>query len=424
MSADTESTIRITVGNEIVNHSFKVINKAEPEQANGKTIAQCTFYNDYDGHTGVAGTGAFSFDKRTVDNMRIGTNGYTYIQAEQHISTTRKIDDLSFTGLTVFEDDGDLRLSDDFKAYSLAGEIWYAGSGHQAGQAEYVRRGDGRYLNIGLWTTRSREASYSTEFANFSFDHTNDAAAHGRWQIEYEHSPEAHGYGYFDCTLSDEGDLNACGGTFDLPSNQWRQISLPCHLATRNTVSEVFANIPGTYGQDWAVYRYDTTDNSYFKFGANAPLEQGEGYWIIQKSGDTVTLAMPQGSIPTLTTQPAVCTSPSGCVEIPLVTKSDENQWSMIGFPFDVAESMSRVRITSNSNSCNTQVGCNLNVAKSLGIVHNQLWYWVDAATGYSRVGVSDTLNPWAGYWSATLPSAATMNPIKLVVPKPYSELP
>jgi len=420
VAADTESTIRITAGGETVNYSFKVVNEAEPEPANGKTIAQCTFYNDYRDHTGFAGTGAFSFDKQTVNKIQIESLSADFIDVEKIISTTRKLDKLLFPGLPAFQGDGALRLSPD---YDGAGQTWYSGFGYEAGQLDGFRRGPGAYLNDRIWTTRARDFSHQGDFVSFWFsedgDFTNDSAAYGHWSVELEYSPEAYGGGYFDCTLSDEGDLNACGGIFDLPNNQWRQISLPCHLASRNTVSEVFSNIPGTYGQDWAVYRYNRTDNSYFKFDANAPLEQGEGSWIIQKSGDTITLAMPQGSIPTLTTQPTVCTSPSGCVEIPLITKSGENQWSMIGFPYDVAESISRVRITSNSNSCNTQVGCNLNVAKNLGIVHNQLWHWVDAATGYARVGVSDTLSPWNGYWSATLPNSATMNPVKLVVPKP-----
>lgn len=76
VSEDTKSTVRISVGSEVVNHTFMVKNATDPEQAEGKTIALCTFYNDYKGHTGIAGTGAFSFDKRTVDNVKIGDQWY------------------------------------------------------------------------------------------------------------------------------------------------------------------------------------------------------------------------------------------------------------------------------------------------------------------------------------------------------------
>ena len=220
----------------------------------------------------------------------------------------------------------------------MAGDIWYAGPSHQIGQATTARYGT--YLSDRFWTTTGRDERYSIATANFMFsgdsDYANDSAVHARWEIEYNGSdpayPEAHGSGYFDCILANEVEIPSCGGTFNLPSNQWRQISLPCHPVSRSKVTEVFASLSGTYGSDWVVHSYDSVKNTYVKLSASDSLEQGKGYWVIQRSGDTVALVMPQGSVPTLTSHPAACTFPSGCVEIPLETKSGEHQWNMIAY--------------------------------------------------------------------------------------------
>lgn len=157
VAADTESTIRITADGETVNYSFKVVNEAEPEPENGKTIAQCTFYNDYRGHTGFAGTGAFSFDKQTVNKIQIESLSSDFIDVDKIISTTRKIDKLLFPELPAFQDDGVFRLSPD---YNGGREMWYSGLGYEAGQLDYFRRGPGAYLNDRIWTTRARDFSH------------------------------------------------------------------------------------------------------------------------------------------------------------------------------------------------------------------------------------------------------------------------
>ena len=59
----------------------------------------------------------------------------------------------------------------------------------------------------------------------------------------------------------------------------------------------------------------------------------------------------------------------------------------------------------------------NVDEAQASGIVHNQLWTYSGGA-GYISAAPSDNLNPWAGYWSATLDNADGTTP-KLLMPKP-----
>ena len=214
VSVDTQSTIRVIAGNESIDHSFTVVNQAEPEQVSGKTVAQCTFYHDYNGYAGVAGTGHFSFDKRTVNNFFIGADELSYPPIKQIISTTRAIDGISLaTGLTAFDKNGNARITQGLG--NLRGEgIWYAGSGHHAGKIHSPRRGAGFYLDDNHWTTRDlKEIPHGDEHTDIWFSGENnyaeDSAARGRWAVEFPNPPVAYSEGYFECTLTDENSSTA-----------------------------------------------------------------------------------------------------------------------------------------------------------------------------------------------------------------------
>jgi len=216
----------------------------------------------------------------------------------------------------------------------------------------------------------------------------------------------------------------ACDATYSLLSNQWRQISLPCDPGANDSVTSVFGDdIPGTYGVDWSVYRYDA--NGYVALTAIESLSQGVGYWVIQKSGDDRTLDMPDNSIPTPVNStksewdPIACLdldAPKGCFEIPLVTKTNAIKWNLIGYPFVSTVELGDARIQTESGACASESGCDLNAAHSQGIIHNQLWTYNGA--GYTKVDTSGNLEPWKAYWAATLDQADGSNP-KLLLPKP-----
>lgn len=211
-------------------------------------------------------------------------------------------------------------------------------------------------------------------------------------------------------TLTKSG-AHPCGGSFDLPNNQWRQVSLPCNPGDHHKVSDIFGNMPGTYDKHWVVHWFDSTTGSYANVGINGSLEQGVGYWIIQKNGAPVTLTMPQGSTPT----PTTCSSTGGCFEIPLTTASSTVQWNMIGYPYGKAGDLSDAVVTTGSGRCKNPTGCNLDTAESQHIVHNQLWNYTGSA--YTLVSANDKLNPWTSYWVATLTEAATVKPVKFLLP-------
>jgi len=214
VSVNTQSTIRIIADNETIDHTFTVVKKAEPEQASAKTVAQCTFYHDYNGYAGVAGTGRFSFDKRTVNNFFIGADELTHPPIQQIISTTRAIDGISLaTGLTAFDENGNARVTQGLGNLRGAG-IWYASSGHHGGKIHSPRRGAGFYLGDNRWTTRDlKQIPHGDEHTDIWFSGENnyaeDSVTHGRWAVEFPNPPVAYSEGYFECTLDDENSSTA-----------------------------------------------------------------------------------------------------------------------------------------------------------------------------------------------------------------------
>jgi len=217
----------------------------------------------------------------------------------------------------------------------------------------------------------------------------------------------------------------SCDATYTLPNNQWRQISLPCDPGVNNKVGDVFGDDDlGTYVSEWILYRYDTALDNYVPLTITDTLSQGVGYWITQISGADKTLDMPAGSLPTPIDVPAsatTCASAEGCFEIPLATQAAAAvQWNMIGYAFADIDSLKNARVLTGvvtaPNDCSDADGCTLNEAQASSIVHNELWTY-NGSGGYTKI-TGGNLDPWAGYWSATMDSADGTTP-KLLMPKP-----
>jgi lysophospholipase L1-like esterase len=195
---------------------------------------------------------------------------------------------------------------------------------------------------------------------------------------------------------------DSCKETYTLPSNQWHQISLPCK-PQNNRVSAVFGDdIRGEIRKDWAVFDYNSQSSSYRQLNLNDELSQGKAYWIIQKSGKTVTLNI-QGQLT------------SGNQTILLDTKPGAISWNMIAYPFNRNQPISRTRVITDTSQCTS--GCNLSTAKNHQIVHDAFWHYNSSTRKYTVMGAHDTWSSWRGYWAATLENSHGSNP-RLVIPK------
>ncbi len=193
-----------------------------------------------------------------------------------------------------------------------------------------------------------------------------------------------------------------------LPSNEWHQISLPLDPGVSNTVAEIFGDDElGEYGTEWIIYRYDTVQDNYVALTLSDTLSQGTGYWIIQLTGSPKTLDMPVNSTITPVTSPDSC-SGERCFQVSLGTEANDNQWNMIGYPFNTTGRFTEARIITTDTICSS--GCTITEAEIAGLFHSQVWTY--DGTGYVTVdSTNENLDPWLGYWAATLGNADTSNP-------------
>ncbi len=200
-----------------------------------------------------------------------------------------------------------------------------------------------------------------------------------------------------------------------LPQNTWRQISLPAPPpGGSNTVVDILGpGMHGDYGVNWYVFYFNPATNSYSAPQATDPLVQGRGYWIIQLGNQPAYLQMPAGVGTTALGHQEQCPSASGCYEIPLATRADAIQWSMLGHALEIATNWSRCRIVTDSGPCSDSDGCSPTEATSLGIFLNQLWRY--NGSGYEAINDRDASLPWFGFWGATLAQAHGLNPVLLV---------
>jgi len=214
---------------------------------------------------------------------------------------------------------------------------------------------------------------------------------------------------------------DSCGLTHALPNDQWQQVSLPCEPGGAGTVAEVFsddisdafAGDESSYGNNWVLFKYDGLSNQYITLSESSEVEAGVGYWIIQQSGNEARLDLPADSSVAAAVKGSGCPSSEGCYEISLHTEKDAIGWNMVGSPLGYNGVLSAARIRVDSGACTD--GCEWKDAQSNAFVHGSVWSY-DGVSGYKEESYTQgQLEPWVGYWSATLKSADGLNPTLLV---------
>ena len=199
---------------------------------------------------------------------------------------------------------------------------------------------------------------------------------------------------------------SAYGVDYDLPDGQWRLISLPAVPPEHaKTVRAIFGkNIGEGYGRKWVVYGYSRGGYQKIRYGSS--LEQGHGYWIIQNTGKSVRLQMPEGSSEALNN-----------VETDLLipTKSALYQWNLAGNPFSHSIKLNGLSVRTDTGACSVQ-RCGLLQADGAGIVHKRVWRYLNGK--YSVVEGNASIGPWEGFWCVTMRRSRDLNRVSLVAHK------
>jgi hypothetical protein len=140
---------------------------------------------------------------------------------------------------------------------------------------------------------------------------------------------------------------DVCGGTYRLPANQWRFVSLPCDPGPSNSILEIFGDdlVPADYGTTWIMYDWEEAGERYLVLpNTAAALHQGEGYFLLSLNQGLLDMT---GTATPLTNSPD-CPSPdSNCFEIPVVKPAGPGttMWNALGHPLPFPVNWADVRI-------------------------------------------------------------------------------
>ena len=292
----------------------------------------------------------------------------------------------------------------------------------------FVRRSDTAGTNRVSVDSTGREASDSSFNAALSAD--------GRWVVFDSLAaniaePDANGAAATDVFIADRGadcDVAEANNRFVLPDNQWVTLSLPCEPPPGTTVADLFADdIDGTYGfsGDWAVYTLDTSAAVplYTNPGMGGALSVGRGFWIIQRTGASVTLDLPAGSrgIASNHDRGSACVGTLGCVNTALtgapqpapVNGREKPRWSLLGNPFNTPVAHDDLRVVTDTGACMVD-GCTLDEAFALDdavrVVWNRLFHF--DGSRYQTLTAGSSIEPWQGFWFAELAGAEANGPV------------
>lgn len=194
---------------------------------------------------------------------------------------------------------------------------------------------------------------------------------------------------------------------------------MPCDPVFRaDSVADVFGGHfdPNTYGTKWIAYSWD--GEKYKEMPENGGrseddiLKPGVGYWIIQVTGNSVVLDMPEGATATENKQCSEKAPDNKCfITGILKTKSGGVGWNMLGNPYNVDFPVKKLRISLGRAGGgivppNTPqfVGFTLKDAETKKLFHGEIFRYNGKT--YDILDDKGTLSPWEAFWGATLDQA------------------
>nr|MBX2883737.1 LamG domain-containing protein [Granulosicoccus sp.] len=204
---------------------------------------------------------------------------------------------------------------------------------------------------------------------------------------------------------------------YTLQNRVWSLLTVPANSSAQ-TVTQLFEDdLPmSTYGQTWIIYTFDQLSQSYVIPSADSTLAQGDGFWMIQITGADVTIDLP-ADVPDGDSELSdVCASSVGCFSAPILTSQSASNWSLMGAPFSSPVDIAKIRVTSSNGICTG--GCDLEQAKSQGLLLGEQWAYNQTSGQYEAISSASFLQPWQAFWIhvAALPAGTE---VTVLIPKP-----
>lgn len=267
-----------------------------------------------------------------------------------------------------------------------------------------IRSPDGSVIES--WQHSSPEPRYNASYWFWEFAELATRGGYGVWEFSANYL-STHHVKRFNVIPDCENSVDVVGDVlldlqkfcsqsipeFSLPSNQWRQIALPADAGAVNTVLDLFGDDlpPRTYGLDWVLFSYDANDQSYRQLGIMDELKLGSGYWMIQQTGETVSLSLID-HIP----------QDLAGIEVPFNIE-EAVSWQMLGYSGASAGKLGDIFNIFNTNTCLKSAGCSLTDASDQGLIYPVAFHY--DGNEYQSLDALSLLTPWTAVWIAVLPN-------------------
>ncbi|MFK7891994.1 MAG: LamG-like jellyroll fold domain-containing protein [Granulosicoccus sp.] len=204
---------------------------------------------------------------------------------------------------------------------------------------------------------------------------------------------------------------------YTLQNRVWSLLTVPAN-ASAQTIKQLFEDdLPmSSYRQTWIIYRFDPSTQSYVIPSVDSTLAQGDGFWMLQLTGADVTIDLPV-DVPEGDSQLSeTCASSEGCFSIRVSASPASGTWTLTGAPYSSPVDTAKIRVSSTNGVCTE--GCNLEQAKSAGLLLSEQWAFDSTSGQYEAITGTGFLQPWQGFWAlvAALPAGTE---VTVLFPKP-----
>jgi len=196
---------------------------------------------------------------------------------------------------------------------------------------------------------------------------------------------------------------------FQLSPNKWETLVVPGDPEGW-TIGQLFGDDLESleYKTEWIIYVYDASAGNYtVPDSLESELKAGQGFWIIQTSDDVIELDLPAGIQDADNVADATCGDGGRCFPVSLPGSGEAGtSFNLVGAPYSQQTPVGNYRFVTESEESRCAAGCDLSDAREAEYSQSFFYVYNSGSNEYDEFGTGSTLQPWQGFWVASLPAA------------------
>jgi len=203
----------------------------------------------------------------------------------------------------------------------------------------------------------------------------------------------------------DFGELTPDNPTISLRSGAWELISIPGDSGNYS-IEYALANenLPAEdYDKTWLVYSFDPIQNKYIKVPIDGSVKTGAGFWIVQTTGQDVTLNFTQLAMPNSF---GLCFAIDGdaCYLVELITREEKRTWNIAGSVTGEVLTFKGLRFYHSGRFNPCEYACDVQHAIEEGVI-GPVWAYNSNKDLFEKVDIDSTLMPGKAFFLQTGPA-------------------